>query len=86
MRSRRDVDPELHILRSAVQRLEGKARHSVESARFNLFAAFESRDPNAARRWAKALRAALLALPDEAEQLRQLSMGALDDIERAIDE
>lgn len=83
MRPRSDVDPELHTIRSVVSRADGRERQQLESARFNLYAAFESRDPAAARRWASALRAALLAYGGPPE-LQALGLRALDTIEPAI--
>lgn len=83
MKPRSAIDPELHTLRSVVQRADGRERQQLESARFNLYAAFEGRDPDAARRWADAVRAALLAYegPDE---LREIGLRALVAIEKAI--
>lgn len=82
MRNRKDIDPELHILRSAIRSADGRERSELETARFQLYAAFEQRDPDAARRWSKALRAGLL-VTDNA-RLRQLASEALDVIEKAI--
>lgn len=83
MRPRAEIDPELHTIRSVVSRADGRERQQIESARFNLYAAFEARDADAARRWAAALRAALIAYegPDE---LREIGLGALATIEAAL--
>jgi hypothetical protein len=88
MRSRSEIDPELHVLRSAVRALDGRERQELETARFNVFAAFEQRDPDAARRWVTAFRAGLLALrgDDRSDRLREMAGDALGRIETAIDE
>lgn len=83
MRPRAEIDPELHTLRSVVSRADGRERQQIESARFNLYAAFEGRDAAAARRWASALRAALIAYEGPVE-LQALGLRALDTIEGAI--
>jgi hypothetical protein len=89
MKRRSDVDPELHILRTLASLTEGRDRQALESARFNLYAAFEHSQPAEARRWAKAVRAALLLLNLEGnragESARRLGFDALDTIDRAID-
>lgn len=82
MKSRAVVDPQLHTLRS-VARAAGRAT-DLEGARFNLFAAFEARDVEKARAWVTACRAAVLALPDERGDLRELGLDACDAIEEAI--
>lgn len=82
MKPRSDVDPHLHTLRS-VARAAGRTT-DLEGARFNLFAAFEACDAARARAWATACRAAVLALPDERGDLRELGLDACDAIEEAI--
>lgn len=85
MKSRQSVDPELHILRSAVQRAEGRERQSLESARFHLFQAFETQDAESAKRWAAAMKAAILVWNDDSQgQLQKLALDALARIEKAI--
>lgn len=83
MRPRAEIDPELHTIRSVVSRADGRERQQIESARFNLYAAFEARDAASAKRWAGALRAALIAYEGPPE-LQALGLGALDRIEAAI--
>lgn len=82
MKSRAAVDPQLHTLRS-VARAAGRTT-DLEGARFNLFAAFEGGDQEKARAWATACRAAVLALPDDRGDLRELGLDACDAIEEAI--
>jgi len=87
MKSRAEVDPELHLLRSAVRIADGQSRQELESARFNLYSAFEHRDADDARRWAKALRTALLMLECANQrdgEVREFALQALDTIERGI--
>lgn len=83
MKSRADVDSQLHTLRS-VARAAGRST-DLETARFNLYAAFESQDAARARAWIIACRAAVLALPDERGDLRELGLDACDTLEEAID-
>jgi len=84
MDSRESIDPELHTLRSAIRGCaDGRQKGELETARFQLYAAFESRDEDGARRWSRALRAGLLAV--EHEELRSIGMEALSVIEDAID-
>lgn len=80
---RSTVDPELHILRTLSRSLEGRDRSELESARWNVFAAFEARDQDKARRWTAALRTALLGYAEG--EMREQGMAALDTIEEAID-
>jgi len=83
MKRRQDVDPLLHILKSYTLTLQGPERGQVDSARFNLYVAFESEDAEKARQWARALRGALLVAP-ESEQ-RGLALDAVGEIEQAIE-
>ncbi len=84
MKRREDIDPELHMLKSVIRGCtDGRERSELETARFNLFAAFEHRDAAVARRWARAMRAGLIAT--ENTELRQLGTEALDAIVEAID-
>jgi hypothetical protein len=88
VKSRRDVDPDLHVLRTAVGRAEGRERAAMESARFNLYTAFEQGSADEARRWARALRAGLLAWqPEDHGELavRTMALEALGAIEQAIE-
>lgn len=82
MLTRSEIDPELHTIRTLARAADGKARQELESARFNLFAAFEARDAALASRWSQALRVALLVLDDPA--LRAAGLSALDAIDAAI--
>jgi hypothetical protein len=70
------------MLRSVAQAQPSEARRQIETARFSLYAAFEARDRDAARRWAAALKAALEPLGKS----RDLALDALGRIESAIDE
>lgn len=82
MRTREQVDAELHVLKSVIRGCtDGRERGEMETARFNLFAAFEQRDEDSARRWARAMRAALYVAKDE--RLRAIGTEALDAIEEA---
>lgn len=84
MRPRAGVDAELHVLRSVARRAEdSRSRQELESARYAVYAAFEVRDAETARRWCRALRAALGGIEPE---LRQAGLEALSEIERAIEE
>lgn len=87
MKARHEVDPELALLRTAVQQADGRERSQLEGARFQLFAAFEEHNADHARRWAQAVRAGLLALDVEGDNRRAIvamAMRALDRIELAI--
>lgn len=85
MDSRESIDPELHTLRSAIRGCtDGRQKGELETARFQIYVAFEGRDEDAARRWSKALRAGLLAV--EHEELRSIGMDALQVINAAIDD
>lgn len=81
MISTSDVDPELHQLRSVARALDGRDRSEVEGARFNLFASLERGDADAARRWARSVRMALLALGDDHEDRREMGLEAIAEIE-----
>jgi hypothetical protein len=81
VKTRQYVDAELHLLRSVAQAQPGQARQQIETARFNLYVAFESRDQDSARRWAAALRVALEPLGKS----RELALDALGRIESAIE-
>jgi len=85
MRSREDIDPELHLLRTMIETtLEGKQRHAAEAARYGVFKAFEQQRPALARRWLVSLRACLQNQPSA---LLAESIGnALDVLELAIEE
>jgi hypothetical protein len=85
MRSREDVDPELHLLRTMIETtLEGKQRQAAEAARYGVFKAFEHKQPALARRWLVSLRACLHNQPSA---LLGESIGnALDVLELAIEE
>lgn len=85
MKNRTDIDPELHILRSVVRLADGRPRQEMESARFNLFASFEARDADAARRWVRASRVAMLASASELGDTLQHALDALATIEQAIE-
>ena len=86
MKTRREIDPELHILRSAVRAADGRDRQYIESARFNLYEAFDQGSEPDARRWAKALRAAIMACDDaRLGPLKTAALEALADIEQAIE-
>jgi hypothetical protein len=83
MDDRKSIDAELHTLRSCIRGCEdSRQRSEMEGARFQIYAAFEHRDPDAARRWAKALRAALIAV--DHDELRGMGLDALGVIESAI--
>lgn len=58
---REELDPELHTLRSVIRTIvDPKARADAESARFNLYAALDDDDAHLARRWSRAVRAAMV--------------------------
>lgn len=82
MRSRKEIDPELHILKSAGRLIEGRERQQFESARFNLFAAFEGQNAESAQRWARALAVDLTFIPEG--ESRRSAAAALAAIEQAI--
>jgi len=85
MKSRESIDPELHIIRTCCKAAEGRERTELESARFNIFAAFESGDPEKAKRWIVALKAALLVWDDNrGGELRGIAADALKRIEAAL--
>lgn len=83
MTPRSTVDPELHILRTLSRSLKGGDGKELEIARWHVFAAFEARDQDKARRWTAALRTALLGYAEG--EMRDLGMAALATIEEAID-
>jgi len=85
MKTREQVDPELHILRSITRRLDGRDRTDFETARFSLFKAFEEQNAERARAWILAVRAGLFALTEEHTALRQLGENALTTIEKAVE-
>lgn len=85
MRSRASIDPELHVLRSVARSAEGRTRQELESARFGVYAAFESGDGETAKRWCRALRAALVS-SDVRADMQAAGAVALDEIECAIDD
>jgi hypothetical protein len=83
MRERKEVDPELHILRTLARRLaDARDRQAMESARYNLYEAFEGKDREGATRWARALRVAVLAIPEL--DLRRAGLEAMAVIEGAL--
>src|SRR5262249_7440434 len=63
------LDPELHTLRTLARALPDRhARHDLESARYNLYAALEAGTWPTAIRWCHSLEAAIHAhLSDSAE-------------------
>jgi hypothetical protein len=83
VKTRTEIDPELHVLRSVARHCEGRQGQELESARFNLFRAFEDRQPQVARRWAAAIRVAVLLIDNE--QVREMGLLALRDIDVAIE-
>jgi hypothetical protein len=86
MKTRAEIDPELYILRqvaTAARELPGRAGREVETARFNLFQAFEIPNGGLAVRWARALRVAILAVELDPELKRQAFL-ALDHIDEAL--
>lgn len=85
MRPRREIDPELHLLRSIARSAKGSARlrREIESARFQIYNAFESRDADAARRWLRALRVAIQSADLGGQEADALA--AIAEIEKAID-
>ena len=87
MKDRKDVDAELHTIRSAARGAADPAtRHQIETARFNLFAAFETHSAGEAARWCRALRASLLGAEFDDVRLRHMALDALDVIETALGE
>ncbi len=80
MITRAEADPDLHVLRSALSLVEGRERSALEAARFGLFVAYDQCDEAAGRRWADAVRAALLAIQPSDERGRM----RLDLAERAL--
>lgn len=80
MESREEIDPELHLLRSIAR---SQQNHDIESARFNVFAAFEHGNSTQARRWTGALRVAIVTAGLPAELERQ-ALSAINRIEGAI--
>lgn len=87
MRTRQEVDSELHTLRTAIGSLfQGKERQAAEHARFRIFQSFERGDRDGARRWLRAVRASFAASPsEETLGLMALAYEALDALEEAID-
>lgn len=86
MRHVHEIDPELHQLRSIARAVPDPHGVQMENARFALYKAFAARDPDAAMKWATAVRAALLALNVEQTKLFELGTAALDHVERSIHE
>ena len=87
MKTKSYIDPELYLLRTVARTLDGRHRQEIESARFNLYAAFESRDPDTARRWASTLRVGILTMPSDTTDertVRSAALAALDTIDTAI--
>lgn len=83
MRPRAEVDPELHLLRSAARLVQdGRARGEIETARFGMYAAFERQDSDDAARWLRACRVALLLV--DLGVVREDVVRALDTIDAAI--
>jgi hypothetical protein len=76
-------DPELHLIRSVAHAVEGRGRTEIEIARFNLFAALEGDDHDAATRWAEALEVALTTYAGEA--VRPQALAALERIRAAME-
>jgi len=82
-----DYDAQLHVLRSVARATDdNRQRQEIESARFNLYAALETRDRDAARQWSRALRVALDVLRQTTTQPAAvaLALDALDEIEAGI--
>jgi hypothetical protein len=85
MRSREEVDPELHLLRTVIETtMKGKQRQAAEAARYGVFKAFEQQQPTLARRWLVSLRACFV-MP-YSTGLRESIQTALDVLEHAIEE
>lgn len=85
MEPRETIDPELHMLRSAVRLCENaKAQQEMEAARFNVYVAFEQRNQDAARRWLAALMLSCRAA-NELDPVRKDLREALARIAQAIE-
>ena len=84
MKSRAAVDPQLHALRSLSRSAEGRERTQLESARFNLYSAFERGDATEARQWARSLRMAVLVWQGN-PAVKQFAFDALTEIDAAIE-
>lgn len=80
MKTTSQVDPELHTLRTVARQVRGREAQELESARFAIYAAFEAREPEKARRWILAMRTGLLTAELRPE-LRTLALNALKTIE-----
>lgn len=83
MKTRTQVDPELHVLRTVARQVRGREAQELESARYAIYAAFEAREPDQARRWVLAMRAGLLTA-ELSEELRGLALQALKSIEGSV--
>jgi len=84
MQSRTNIDAELHMLRSAGRMCDGRTRQEIEAARFNVYAAFETGDPDAARRWLAALQLSIASSP-ELDSVREDLRTAMAHIAQAIE-
>ena len=63
---RQNLDPELHILRSAVRTIEDRSvRAEAATARHKLFESLDSGELGDARRWLSALKVALDTMPGD---------------------
>ena len=85
MESRLSIDPELHMLRSAARMCDGRTRQEIESARFNVFAAFQHCDAEGARRWLAALMLSV-ASATELDIVREEVRTAMARIAQAIED
>lgn len=84
MRSRKDVDPELHLLRSVAKLVKGRAGHELESARFQLYSAFEAGDRELAQRWLTSFEVALRANWQKLAVTMDLMCGSMEGVEIAL--
>lgn len=77
MANNQRCNAQLALIRLAARRIEDqRARHEVEQARFQLFAALQSHDDDAALQWIRTLRVATRAIGGWADT----------DVARALDE
>ena len=87
MKHRAAVDAELSVLKSTARLAEGRDRQVLENARYNLFMAFEQKDPGKARRWCRATRMALDVVGEDLnEDVHAAALEAIDIIEEAIED
>lgn len=84
MKRRQEIDPELHTLRSIALLCDGRNRAQIETARFQIYAAFETSSPREAVRWLIACRIAIRAAAKQIGASLGAAEHALGVIEEAI--